>query len=115
MNDKTLTKTMADAGMPQYMIDIALKMKNNNWAAYEKEFRIHSYNAYSDPGYWNSKLKATGGSYMGNPTGIYSKDESPIYVFVDQDIRMTRRFILQALKKERLSSTQKPDKSFLKD
>ncbi len=86
MNDKTLTKTMADAGMPQYMIDIALKVKNNNWAAYEKEFRIHSYKAYSDPGYWNSKLKATGGSYMGNPTGIYSKDESPIYVFVDQDI-----------------------------
>ncbi|MCR4941117.1 MAG: leucine-rich repeat protein [Treponemataceae bacterium] len=86
MNDRTLSKTMAYEGMPQYIIDIALKVKNDSWEEYEKDFRIHSYKAYSDANYWNNLLKATGGSYMGNPTGIYSNDESPLYVFVDQDI-----------------------------
>lgn len=66
--------------------DILLKVKNNSWAPYEKDFRIHSYKAYSDASYWNSKLKATGGSFMGNPTGIYTHDDSPLYVFVDNDI-----------------------------
>jgi len=77
---------MSEGGMPDFMIEIALKLKNGDWADYEKDFRIHSYKAYSDANYWNDKMKASGGSYMGNPTGIYTPDYNPLYVFVDTDI-----------------------------
>lgn len=87
MNDTLLTVAMTEAGMPEYMVNIALKVKNETWAAYEKDFRIHSYKAYSDANYWNSKMMASGGSYMGNPTGIYAEnDGDELYVFVDSDV-----------------------------
>ena len=86
MSDEELTSSLVAAGMPSYMIPISLKLKNEDWEAYEKDFRIHNYNAYSDASYWNGKLKTTGGSYMGNPTGIYAADDNPLYVFVDSDI-----------------------------
>ena len=86
MSDEQLSQAMSEAGMPAYMVEIAQKLKNNNWAAYEQDFRIHNYKAYSDASYWNDKMKSTGGSYMGNPTGIYVKDKEPLYVFVDADV-----------------------------
>ena len=86
LSDEDLTASLKEAGMPSYMVDIALKLKNEDWAAYEQDFRIHSYNAYSDAYYWNNKMRSTGGSYMGNPTGIYTKGDEPLYVFVDADI-----------------------------
>lgn len=86
MSDEALVSAMKDGGMPSFMTEIAVKLKNQQWANYEKDFRIHSYNAYSDATYWNTLMKSTGGSYMGNPTGIYSADFSPIYVFVDEDV-----------------------------
>lgn len=67
--------------------DILLKVKNDSWAPYEQEFRIHSYKAYSDAKFWNDKLWARCASYMGNPTGIYVQTEgTPLYVFVDDDV-----------------------------
>ena len=87
MNDTLLTETLTAVGMPEYMINIALKVKNETWAAYEQGFRIHSYGAYSDANYWNEKMMASGGSYMGNPTGIYAEnDGDELYVFVDADV-----------------------------
>ena len=86
MSDEELTQSMTDGGMPSFMIVIALKLKNETWARFEKDFRIHSYNAYSDASYWNDKLKSTGGSFMGNPTGIYTKGYEPLYVFVNEDV-----------------------------
>lgn len=86
MSDDDLRATFTEAGMPDFMADIALKIKNNTWASYEKEFRINSYKAYSDAHYWNEKLWMRPASYMGNPTGIHATDLSPIYVFVNDDI-----------------------------
>jgi len=86
LSDDELSKKMKDDGINDDLISIALKIKNDDWQDYEKEFRIHEYKAYSDASYWNGSLKTWGGSYMGNPTGIYSEDESPLYVFVDSDI-----------------------------
>ena len=86
MSDEELTQSLTEAGMPSYMIPIALKLKNETWANYEKDFRIHDYNAYSDASYWNNKLKTTGGSFMGNPTGIYTTGSDPLYVFVNDDV-----------------------------
>lgn len=86
MTDEELAQTMADGGLPDYFVDIALKIKNDRWNVYEKDFRIQDYRAYSDANYWNNLLMSTGGSYMGNPTGIYAGENEPLYVFVDQDI-----------------------------
>ena len=86
MSDEELTQSMTEGGMPSFMVAIALKLKNETWARFEKDFRIHSYKAYSDAGYWNSKLRTTGGSFMGNPTGIYTTGYEPLYVFVDADV-----------------------------
>ena len=87
MSDEDLTAAFTAAGMPDFMVNIALKIKNQSWKKYEQDFRIHSYKAYSDASYWNNKMMSTGGSYMGNPTGIYTKnDGDEIYVFVDSDI-----------------------------
>ncbi len=85
MDDSQLSAGMKAGGVPDALVAVALKVKNNNWTAYEKDFRIHDYKAYSDAHYWNELLKATGGSYMGNPTGIYS-DGGLLYVFVDSDV-----------------------------
>lgn len=87
MSDEDLSKAFTEAGMPDYMISIALKIKNNSWAAYEQEFRIQSYKAYSDANYWNDKLWSRAASYMGNPTGILSRTYTEqLYVFVDSDV-----------------------------
>ena len=85
MSDEALTALMTEGGMPSFMVSIALKLKHGDWANYEQDFRIHNYKAYSDANYWNDKMMSSGGSYMGNPTGIYS-DGSPLYVFVDSDV-----------------------------
>lgn len=86
ITDATLKGLMNTDKAPSYFIDIAIKIKNNDWKTYEKDFRIHNYNAYSDANYWNDKFLASGGSYMGNPTGIYTAKNEDFYVFVDQDI-----------------------------
>ena len=87
MSDEQLTEAMTEAGLPETIVNIAKKVKNNSWAAYEQEFRIHSYKAYSDANYWNEKLWVRCASYMGNPTGIYVQSYTDqLYVFVDQDV-----------------------------
>ena len=86
MSDAELTQSLTEGGMPSFMIPIALKVKNQDWAPYEQDFRIHSYSAYSDASYWNSKLRSTGGSFMGNPTGIYTAGYDSLFVFVDSDV-----------------------------
>ena len=86
MSDDELTASMTEGGMPSFMVEIALKLKNDNWAAYEKEFRIQSYSAFSDANYWNDRMGSSGGSFMGNPTGIFTKGLDPLYVFVDGDV-----------------------------
>ena len=86
MSDEAMTEQLTADGMTEALIAVALKIKNNKWAAYEKDFRIHAYKAYSDAAYWNSKMNSTGGSYMGNPTGIYVKGSENLYVFVGDDI-----------------------------
>jgi len=86
MSDESLAEAFSEVEMPEFMSDIALKIKNESWTTYEKDFRIHSYNAFSDAEYWNTLLKSTGGSYMGNPTGIYASSLEPLYVFVGEDL-----------------------------
>lgn len=86
MSDSDLSATLKAVGLDDEFVNIVLKVKNNSWATYEKEFRIQNYKPYSDAAYWRNKLKLNGGSYMGNPTGIYTQAGQKLYIFVDQEI-----------------------------
>ncbi|MBQ7179722.1 MAG: leucine-rich repeat protein [Bacteroidaceae bacterium] len=114
MGDDELAQALSEAGMPQFMTEIAQKLKNNEWAAYEQDFRIHSYRAYSDAAYWNDKMKSTGGSYMGNPTGIYVKNTEPLYVFVDADVPEDATLYIAGCTDNNLITTAKTGKKLTK-
>lgn len=114
MTDEDLTALLAADNMPETLIAAALKIKNNAWAAYEKDFRIHSYKAYSDAAYWNDKMKSTGGSYMGNPTGIYAKGTEYLYVFVGEDIPSDATLYLAGCVENKLVENAKTGKKLQK-
>ena len=108
MSDEELTSAMTAIGMPEYMVSTALKVKNNSWATYEQDFRIHEYKPYSDANYWNDQMMASGGSYMGNPTGIYAaEDGDEIYVFVDEDVASDATLYLAGCVDNQLVTTAK--------
>lgn len=85
MSDEELTAAMGTA-IPVALVDAAIKVKNDSWAAREKEFRVHSYEAYSDPDVWGSKLLTKKYTWQNNPTGIYANTADVVYVFVGSDV-----------------------------
>ena len=85
-SDEDLRSAMEAKEIPADFQEMAVKIKNDQWGRYEKQFRIHTYGPYSDANTWRSKIKATGLSYMGNPTGIWAKQGEVLYVFVSDDV-----------------------------
>ena len=85
LSDEALADAMA-AQLPKEFIDMAIKVKNEAWAHREKEFRIRSYQAYSDPDYWYEVLLTTRWGRINNPTGIYGNAGDILYVFVGDAI-----------------------------
>jgi hypothetical protein len=67
--------------LPVFFRKIIEKKKNNT---YEKEYRISSYKAYSDPDYIAQPSIRNTMSYsiLDNPTGIYAREGDSIYVLV---------------------------------
>lgn len=98
MDDNALKTAMADAGLPEMLQDIAVKVKNDWWTntassayadanKYAKDFRVATYKPYSDANNWRDKMNTYAPSFMGNPTGIYAtKSKEIIHVFVGNDI-----------------------------
>lgn len=84
MNDETLLEAMA--ALPETFRQIALKVKNDSWTHREREFRIRSYKAYSDPEYWYQVLLTNRWGRINNPTGIYGNTGDIILVFVGDNI-----------------------------
>lgn len=84
MSDDDLKQTIGDC--PEELKTIALKIKNDHWANREKEFRIHHYEAYSNPEHWATSLNTFCYSWLNNPTGIYANAGNVIYLFVGNDI-----------------------------
>ena len=87
--DEQLASAMRSAGLPQTIIDMAIKVKNNAWATYgswgktERTFRVASYKAYSDFSRW-SGIIGTGYvmSRLTNPTGISAAAGDVITAYV---------------------------------
>jgi len=86
-SDDALTTAMTEDGLSTDLQNMVLKIKNNSWASYEKEFRIADYEAYSDPSYWSSTGLGFGYQmcHIESPTGIYAKKGDFLYIFVGED------------------------------
>ena len=83
MSDADLRTAMS--ALPTALQDAAVKIKNNSWGHREQEFRVRSYEPYSDADTWGTTLMTKKYSYLDNPTGIYGKAATLLYVFVDAD------------------------------
>lgn len=88
MSDDDLKAAMTTAGITSTNLqNMAVKVKNNSWAKWEKTFRVLTAEPYTNPDTWNGILKI-GYVYtrLTNPTGIWSKSNNVVYVFVGADI-----------------------------
>lgn len=88
MTDAQLRTAMSE--LPSDVIEEAVRVKNNTWNSnstwniYEKDFRIHTYDAYNEPSVWGSKLGYGSFGRLAQPTGIKLSANEAIYIFVDE-------------------------------
>lgn len=89
-SDDALASAMTTDGIPQTVINMASKVKNNDWATYqdgwrynEKTFRIGSYMPVSKESRWRNLTKVGYAlSPNSDPTGIYVDAGDVITVYV---------------------------------
>lgn len=79
-------------GFPQELVDLALKIRNNNWGEYEKDFRIATFKPYSLSYEWGSGyLRCNPYSDLNNPTGITCKAGDVVIFFLDTQVSFPNR------------------------
>ncbi len=83
MSDEELESAMSGCGST--LVEIAKKIKNNSWGNREKEFRVHTYEPYSNPDHWAEIINTKMYSWLSNPTGIYANTADVVYVFVGKE------------------------------
>ena len=80
LTDEALRDTLA--GLPSTLVEMAVKVKNNSWQKWEREFRVARYGIYSDPAYWANRLSLSAYGRQNNPTGIIASKDEMLFVFV---------------------------------
>lgn len=101
MSDEALRTAVIEAGMPEQMAAIAVKIKNG-WAdetdsSISSQFRVQEYAAYSAAGPWRWRsvdastnkvtgLEASQLNDMCNPTGIFTTGRDVLFVFVEDNV-----------------------------
>lgn len=86
-SDDNLKSAMANAGITSDVLQaMAVKVKNNAWATYEKEFRVSDLKPHSNPSTWANLLNLTQYSEVPNPTGIVGTTGSLAYIIVGGDV-----------------------------
>ena len=93
MTDAQLRSAMSS--LPSALQDMAVRVKNNTWNTeegtlwnhYEKDFRIHDYEIYSNCDQWQSVTGIGVFAHLTNPTGIQGKPGDVIYVFVGSNVK----------------------------
>lgn len=88
VTDDALKTAMTESGINSTTLqNMAIKIKNNSWAEWEKIFRVRKVEPYTNPDTWNNILKI-GYNYtrLSNPTGIWSNTHQMLYVFIGDDI-----------------------------
>ena len=83
----------AMSSLPTALQEMAVRVKNDTWNSnatfntYEKDFRIHSYEIFSNCDLWYSKLKTGRFARLSNPTGIQLSAGEVAYIFVDANVK----------------------------
>ncbi len=96
MSDDALKAAIAEAGLPEQIQNIAVKVKNG-WtdetdAEMSSQFRVQEYGAYSAAGPWRWRsndgkgLEASQINDMCNPTGIFTTGRDILFVFVEDNV-----------------------------
>ncbi len=85
-SDEDLKSAMAEAGLPEELQNMAVKVKNNSWGTFEKMFRVHDFQISSESTSWAGWTRQNCQSHMKNPTGITADARQLLYVMVDDDI-----------------------------
>ena len=83
--DTSLSALMKSEDLPTELINVALKVKNNAWGKYEKEFRVAKFKPYSEYKEWDEYMDVYTYTLMPNPTGITGNNES-IMIFVGEEL-----------------------------
>ena len=92
MTDTNLRSAMSS--LPTAIQDMAVCVKNDTWNTskgttwntYEKDFRIHEYEIFSNCDLWYNKLKIGRFSHLFHPTGVKVSTGDYLYIYVDADV-----------------------------
>ena len=90
LSDDELRSAMSE--LPATLREEAVRVKNDKWNDnstwnnYEKDFRIHEYEIYSDPGAWSNKLGFGPFGHLTQPTGIKLKSGGLVIILVNQNV-----------------------------
>ncbi len=90
MSDEALRSAMSS--LPTSIQDMAVRVKNNTWNSntafntYEKAFRIHDYEAYSEPMVWQNKLGFGPSGRTTQSTGITVQTNDLLQIYVNDDL-----------------------------
>ncbi len=82
----------AMSSLPETVQEMAVYVKNDTWNSnstwnsYEKDFRIHEYEIFSEPSVWASVLGYGPFGRLTQPTGIKLAANEVAYIFVDEDV-----------------------------
>lgn len=91
MTDAQLRSAMSS--LPSTLQEMAVRVKNDTWNSdatwnsYEKDFRIHEYEIYSNCNQWSTVTGTGPFAHLFNPTGIQAKAGDALYIFVDSDVK----------------------------
>ena len=90
MSDDQLRAAMSD--LPITLREEAVRVKNDKWNdnstwnKYEKDFRIHDFEVYSEPGAWANKLGIGAFGRLTQPTGIRLKSGQLVFLHVNDNV-----------------------------
>lgn len=90
MSDDELRAAMSS--LPSVLREEAVRVKNDKWNDdgtwnnYEKDFRIHDYEIYSEPGVWANKLGIGAFGRLTQPTGIRLRSGEVVILLVNDKV-----------------------------
>lgn len=100
MEDEALRSAMTADALPTTLMDMALKVKNDNWAEanekadkkawdseYAKKFRVQLIEPHSIAGEITSWFGYNAHTNMDNPTGLYANNCQVAFIMVDGEIK----------------------------
>ncbi len=98
MTDDELRAAMTTSAIPTGLQNEAIKVKNNTWDAWEKEFRVADYKIFSDANDWASYMQTMTWGVINNPTGVVAENGDVVYAVVGSDIPEGTTLTLEARK-----------------